>query len=81
MPMFIVPGCRMRVFNALSSAGLYVGVFLVTIAQPVVAQRPTQKQSSKQAPAPVPSTSQQQSPQQPPAPVPGTPQPQSPQQQ
>jgi polysaccharide export outer membrane protein len=86
----------MRVFNALSSVGLYVGVFLVTIAQPVVAQKPTQKQPSKQTPAPVrrsvkaqPSKQtsapvrrsvKAQSPQQPLAPVPVTPQGQSPQQ-
>jgi polysaccharide export outer membrane protein len=74
----------MRFFNALSSAGLYVGVFLVTIAQPVVAQIPTQKQPqgqtpapvpnipAGQTPAPVPNTLEGQSPRQPPAPVPGS---------
>ncbi|NMG06660.1 sugar ABC transporter substrate-binding protein [Brasilonema sp. UFV-L1] len=60
----------MRLFNALSSTGLYVGVFLVTIIQPVVAQTPTQKQTPGQIPAPVPSPPAGQLPQQqqPPAP-------------
>ncbi|NJM72218.1 MAG: sugar ABC transporter substrate-binding protein [Scytonema sp. RU_4_4] len=74
--MSIVPGCRMRFFNALSSAGLYVGVFLVTIVQPVAAQTPTQKQTPGQTPAPVPGTPAGQTP----TPVPGTPAGQSPRQ-
>lgn len=67
--MFIVRGCRMRLFYALSSAGLYVGVFLVTIVQPVVAQTSTQKRTSGQAPPPVTNTPAKLAP----APVPNTP--------
>ncbi|KAB8334785.1 sugar ABC transporter substrate-binding protein [Scytonema tolypothrichoides VB-61278] len=59
----------MRLFNALSSAGLYVGVFVVTIVQPVVAQTSTQKRTSGQVPAPVPNTPARLAP----APVPNTP--------
>lgn len=79
--MSIVSGCRMRLFNALSFAGLYVGVSLVTIVQPVVAQTSTQKRTPGQTPAPVLNTPVKQAPvpvlntpaRQAPTPVPNTP--------
>ncbi|ARV63262.1 sugar ABC transporter substrate-binding protein [Nostocales cyanobacterium HT-58-2] len=59
----------MREFNALASTGLYVGLFLVAIVQPVVAQTsPTREQKPGLTPAPVPLTPERQSPLQPPAP-------------
>ncbi|WP_017318911.1 polysaccharide biosynthesis/export family protein [Mastigocladopsis repens] len=62
----------MRVFNALSSAGLHVGVVLVTIVQPVVAQIPNREQPPQKTPA-LPSTPKEQLPLiRPPAPPPGS---------
>jgi polysaccharide biosynthesis/export protein len=57
----------MRILSALSFAGLYVGVYLATTVQPVVAQNlPTQQQSPGQLPLPpVGSPQEGQPPQQP----------------
>ncbi len=55
--MFIDPTSYMRAFSALCFVSLQVGVFLTTPIQLVVAQPfPSQGQSPRQPPSPVPGT-------------------------